>query len=63
MYIGNTKINNVPNSAYKRKYWVVRDCGTDGKWFYGAWDNIKKAAYTANIIGNGFVYSNNLRRN
>ena len=34
-----TKISNVPDYAMTHKWVVYTDLGTDGKWFYGAYDD------------------------
>jgi hypothetical protein len=34
-----TKVNNVPNYAEGKKYWVVLDLEENGIWFYSATDD------------------------
>ena len=51
-------INNVPSYAKSYKYWVVRDCGKDGLWFYGSWSNFKTAKAIRKTIANGKIYVN-----
>lgn len=52
------QINNVPSYAVNHKYWIVRDCGKDGMWFYGAYSRLKIAQSISKTIDNGFVYKN-----
>ena len=52
------KINNVPSYAANHKYWIVRDCGKDGYYFYGGWDKLHTAQAISRTINNGFVYKN-----
>lgn len=52
------KINNVPDYAKKHPYWVIRDCGKDGKWFFGAFPTSKKAVEVSKTIGNGTIFIN-----
>ena len=51
-------INNVPYYAKDYKYWVVRDCGKDGLWFYGAYGNVKTVKAICKTIANGKIYVN-----
>ena len=51
-------INNVPSYAKSYKYWVVRDCGKDGLWFYGAYKNVKTVKAIRKTIANGKIYVN-----
>ena len=51
----NVHINNVPDYAYEKPCWVIRNCEEDGYWFYGAYDNIEKAFSAATICVNGIV--------
>ena len=51
-------INNVPYYAKDYKYLVVRDCGKDGLWFYGAYGNVKTVKAIRKTIANGKIYVN-----
>jgi len=50
-----TKINNYPEYADKYQFCVVNDCGAEGIWFYGAWNDINKAIAVATEIGGKVV--------
>lgn len=49
------EINNVPDYAYDYNYVVAREC-EDEFWFWGAFDDFKKALTVAQEIG-GEVFS------
>lgn len=49
-------INNVPAYAEQYKYWVVRDCGKDGLWFWGSYRSVNTARAICKTIGNGRLY-------
>jgi len=36
-------------------YTVIRDCGDDGYWYYGSYEDITTAHKAANEIGNGLI--------
>jgi adenosyl cobinamide kinase/adenosyl cobinamide phosphate guanylyltransferase len=53
------KVNNLSNTYHNYKYAVIRDCNTDGYWYYGAYNNLQQAIQVANEIGNGVVVETN----
>lgn len=49
------EIKNLPDYAKDYEYVVVRNCGNDGIWFFGAYHDFKKSVQAASECGNGVV--------
>lgn len=56
MAMAKVKVNNVPDYAKKKQYWVVRKCDVE-LWFYGAWSDEESANHIALQV-DGLVVEN-----
>ena len=54
--MAKVKVNNVPDYAKEKPYWVVRKCDVE-LWFYGAWSDEESANHIALQV-DGLVVEN-----
>ena len=54
----NITVTKLHNFAIGSIVKVVRDCGKDGLWFYGAYKNVKTVKAIRKTIANGKIYVN-----
>lgn len=51
------KVNNVPDYAKTKRFWVIRKVD-DEYWFYGAFDDVTKAFNSCRELDNGTLIEN-----
>ena len=55
--VATVSVNNVPEYALDKQFWVVRADEENRFWFYGAWTDEKTAEHIAKQV-DGFVVMN-----